>query len=74
MDLEDYFMWHYEYKAPFNKPVGQLAQIELGPPELYGKWGPWFAAVDWVGKGVKGQNYTLAVHYETVRSSRDHTK
>jgi len=65
LDLEDYYMWQYEYRATFKDRTGALVRVELHPADIYGRRGAWFVGVDWTSKGV-GQEYTLRVEYEKM--------
>lgn len=67
LDLEDYYMWQYEYKVSFKSKVGQVAQLTLEAVDLFGKWGNWFLALDWLKQGGPEQEYILQVEYEQVR-------
>jgi len=69
LDLEDYYMWQYEYKVGFKNKVGQAAQLTLEATDLFGRWGQWFFALDWLQKGAPDQEYILQVEYEQVRHS-----
>ena len=35
LDLEDYYMWQFEFKASFNSRAPDLARIELHPNDIY---------------------------------------
>jgi hypothetical protein len=70
LDLEDYYMWQFEYKVGFKSAVGQVAKLTLEPTDLFGRWGYWFLALDWLQKGVLDQQYILQVEYESAGGQR----
>jgi len=64
LDLEDYYMWHHDYKAPFGSDQsGVVAKIVLTRALIYGKWGDWFVAIDW-SRQVANESFTLSVDYQ----------
>ncbi|KAK3257133.1 hypothetical protein CYMTET_33770, partial [Cymbomonas tetramitiformis] len=59
LDLEDYYMWHYQYKVHFKGSDGVLAKIVLNSADVFGRDGEWYVALDWNKQSFK---HGLSIH------------